>query len=152
MTYATEADLVLRFGADEIAQISNTGLEGGVDNARVVQVLTDTDALINGYLVSRYAIPLSTVPEVLVPFACDIARCLLARLPTDEMKDRKKAALRWLELVAKGDLSLGVDPEGQQPAESGGGAKAVGSPRTFSQESLRDFRYPEDWRTGGRGR
>lgn len=152
MTYATEADLVLRFGADEIAQYSNTGLEGGVDNARVLQVLTDTDALINGYLASRYAIPLSTVPDILVGFACDIARYLLTRLPTDQMAERKKAAVRWLELVAKGDLSLGVDAEGQQPAESAGGAKAVGSPRTFSKERLGDFLNPQDWMTGGRRR
>lgn len=148
MTYATEADLVLRFGAEEIAQISNLGLEGGIDNARVVQVLTDTDAYINGYLGARYTLPLTSVPQILNVRACDIARYLLARLPTDEVRTRYKDATRWLEQVAKGDLGLEGDG-GSTPPDAAGGAVAAGSPRTFSKERLRDYLDPQDWMTGG---
>lgn len=150
MTYATEADLVLRFGAEEIAAISQTTLEGGIDSARVLRVIEDTDATINGYLASRYTLPLSTVPPIVVNFACDIARYRLTTLPTDEMRNRFKDAVRWLELVAKGDLSLGVDAGGSAPAASEGGAKAVGPPRTFSIGRLRDWLHPQDWMRGGR--
>jgi phage gp36-like protein len=107
VTYATQQDLIARFGYDEIAQLSDTEGTGALDQARIDQVLADTDARIDGYLGSRYVLPLTTSPPILANLACDIARYLLAKtVPTDEMRARYEDAVKWLTSVAKGDFSL----------------------------------------------
>jgi phage gp36-like protein len=148
MNYATQDDLVNRFGEPEIIQISNETPSDTIDADRVTLVLTDTDARIDGFLGSRFTLPLTTIPPALTGYACDIARYLLARLPTDEMRARYEDALRWLGKVAKGEYGLGVDAEGDTPAASPGIAVSSQRP-VFTRGTLRDYLDPAE-HTGGR--
>jgi phage gp36-like protein len=140
MPYATQVDLVSRFGETEIIQLSDrTGTAGAIDSAVVADKLADADAEIDGYLQGRYTLPLSPVPTVLVRVAADIARYhLYDDRATEQVTKRYTDAINFLELVAKGDVQLGVTPDGT-PAETGAGPESVNPGRVFTTDSLKDF-------------
>lgn len=117
MTYATQQNLIDRFGEDQLTQLTDRdGL--GVINATVVsRALGDADAEINGYLSTRYTLPLSPVPAVLEKLACDIARYrLFEDAAKDIVKERYENAIRFLKDVVSGKVTLGVDGSGESAA------------------------------------
>jgi len=150
MPYATQQDLIDRFGADELIQLTDDDNAGVINTDRVTQVLGDASTRIDGYLASRYTLPLTTVPPALTQYACDIARYILAKdTPTDTMSARYDEAIKFLGRVASGVYSLGIDAQGSTPA-LGGGVHVDSVGRTFTQHGLRDYTQPWDW--GGRRR
>lgn len=102
MTYATRQDLEDRYGAEEVSQRESMLPAGAVYGA-----LADADALIDGYLASRYALPLSPVPANLVQVASSLARyTLLGDSATERARDDYKDALAWLRDVQAGRVQL----------------------------------------------
>lgn len=102
MTYATRADLEQRYGADEVAQRESALPAGAVDRA-----LADADALINGYLAGRYALPLSPVPQNLPQVACVVARYnLLGDAVTERARNDYTDTIAWLRDVQAGRVLL----------------------------------------------
>jgi phage gp36-like protein len=117
MAYATLQDFTDRFGAAELTQL--TGSAGMT--AALQRALDDAAAEIDGYLATRYALPLSTVPTVLVRVGCDIARYRLwDQAASEEVAARYASAVQFLTSVSKGIVQLGIDPP--PPA---GGANAL---------------------------
>jgi phage gp36-like protein len=114
MAYATRADLEQRHGADEVEQRESALPAGAVDRA-----LADAEALIDGYLVGRYSLPLTPVPANLPRVACAIARYhLLGDAVTERATEDHKNAIAWLKDVASGRVLLqgaAVEP-GNDPA------------------------------------
>jgi len=141
MTYATQQQLVDRFGADELIQITNQDDPTAtmVHATRVTNAAADVDALIDAKLGARYALPLASVPLVLTNIAADLVRARLYddRLP-DRLADRERAALKLLDQVADGTLSLGLDAAAQATPPSDGPQYFTGS-SVFTADSLRDF-------------
>jgi phage gp36-like protein len=106
--YATQADLEDRFGVDELTQLTDRVGSGMPHPAIVARALADADAEIDGYLASRYELPLATVPPMLVRVACDIARYRLWEdRASEEVRLRYEDARRMLESIARGMVSLG---------------------------------------------
>ena len=107
--YATEADLKKRFGAQRIDELK-FGHEGGVDIVDVVQVaLQDAEEEINGYIGSRYSLPLANVPSNLKRIACDIARYrLYTEDPLEHITKLYDDAIAFLKRVQdkKADLQI----------------------------------------------
>lgn len=102
MTYATRSDLEDHYGPDEIAQREAALKAGTVD-----QVLVDAAALIDGYLVGRYSVPLTAVPPNLILVACSIARYnLLGEAATERARNDYTDALKWLKDVEAGRVRL----------------------------------------------
>jgi phage gp36-like protein len=107
MSYATQQDLVDRFGGREIS-----GLSGGTDGSTIIatpvaRALADADSEIDAYLAARYALPLSPVPAVVLRLAADIARYRLWDVKASEqVKARYEDAVRLLKLMASGDTVL----------------------------------------------
>lgn len=117
MPYATQADLEARFGTDELTQLTDRVGAGIPDAAIVARALADADAEIDGYLASRYALPLATVPPVLARIACDIARYRLWEdRASEEVRLRYEDARRLLESIARGQVSLGLPAASAAPA------------------------------------
>ena len=104
MSYATRADLVARFGEDEVSQRESMLPPGAID-----QALADADAELDGYLARRYPLPLSPVPAIVTRLACDVARYRrLGDAATEDARNRYKDALNLLTQIGDGGISLGV--------------------------------------------
>jgi phage gp36-like protein len=102
MTYATRQDLAQHYGQDEIDQRESMLGASAVDTA-----LIGADALIDGYLATRYSLPLSDVPANLVQFAAAIARYkLLGDAATERARLDYQDAVQWLKDVAAGRVQL----------------------------------------------
>jgi len=119
MPYATKANMIARFGEDEVIALTDRSDIGAVDDTVLAGALAEADAEIEPYLASRYSLPLTNVPKVLAGFACDIARyrlCGAGVTETDEVRNRYKDAIRFLENVMNGKIALGLDAVGVAPA------------------------------------
>lgn len=140
MAYASLQDMIDRFGADELVQLTDrTNRPASTIDAGVVAAhLTDAENLANSYLAKRYRLPLDPVPEILTRIVCDIARATLhgRTLETDDPVAQAKAdAVAWLKDVAKGLVQL--EAEGLAPDQPGSGTVQVSGPdRVFSKDSL----------------
>lgn len=107
--YATREDMVLRFGEREVRTITDRDNTRNIDDAVLAGGLQAAADEINGYIGGRYTLPLQQVPANLRGVACDIARYRLTgteRVCTDEIRDRYRDAIRWLENVASGRVTL----------------------------------------------
>ena len=104
MTYALREDLAQRYGAEEIAQ-----RESALDPGALDVILTDADAMIDGYLISGYTLPLLPVPQKLTQVACAIARYnLLGDSVTERSRNDYTDAVTWLGDVQSGVVMLQV--------------------------------------------
>lgn len=167
MPYATPTQLLLRYGAEEIAQRVDRGIPRMVTAelltaaaagesmaaqpqevqfrvARAVLVLeralSDADDTINGYVSARYRLPLSVVPSWMERVACEMARYFLYDdQVTDTIKERYTACIATLRDVSTGKAQLGADStSGDQPTSSAG-AELVTGDRVWRRESSRGF-------------
>lgn len=139
MGYATQLDLVNRFGETELIQLSDRASTGAINTVVVAAKLADADAEIDGYLAGRYTLPLATVPLALVRIACDVARYhLYDDNATEQVSQRYKDAIRFLEMVAKGNVQLGVDGGGDTPAVTAS-PEFSAEDQVFSRGTLADF-------------
>lgn len=115
MSYCSRDEFVDRFGADVTAD-----LEYGRPNA-IAEAIADADSLIDSYIGARYALPLTSIPPVLAGTARDLVRYSLDIDPTDTVKERRYAAVKYLESLAQGKATLGlaqtVEPESLGSAE-----------------------------------
>ena len=134
MSYATQQDIVDRYGSNLLLTVADRDRDGIVDVDAVQRALDDSDTVINAHLSEYYALPLADVPPLLVALAVDMAVYKLAELPTDEMRNRYSDALKLLASIATGKLKLGVAP---QPPTSGQGATLVAPPRLFGRGKVR---------------
>lgn len=124
MIYATQADLLERFGETELRQLSdNTSPRIGAINSIVVdRALADASAWIDSYLVGRYALPIADVAALgVLKMHCSFeARYLLMTVHADEAAIKAHdERLKWLLGVAKGDIVL-IAPEAV-PVPAGAG-------------------------------
>lgn len=112
MTYATKANMLARFGEAEVIALTDRANLGVVDDTVLAGALAEADAEIDPYLAPRHVLPLASVPKILTGFACDIARyrlCGAGVTETDEIRNRYKDAVRFLEQAAAGKIGLGLD-------------------------------------------
>ena len=115
MTYASRTDLEDRYGADELEQ-----RESALPAGAVAKALADADALVNGYVAGRYAVPLAPVPDNVPRLACAVARYyLLGDAATEQARRDFEDALAWLKGVAAGSIPLPKAAEAEVPATGG---------------------------------
>ncbi len=115
MAYSTLADIKKLIPEDVSIQLTDDEGSGTVNQTRVDEAIAQADGEINGYLAGRYTVPLSTVPALIRKFSVDIAIYNLYSRKTEDMPktrvDRYNNAIRTLEAIAKGTISLGVSPD-----------------------------------------
>jgi len=143
LSYCTIDQIRNQLRQGVLVQLTDDEGTGDVVAPRVEQAISDADEEINGYLGARLAVPLSPVPESIRRLSVDIAVYNLysrrERVPEHRI-ERYRGAVRYLEQVSQGRISLGQsDPEGN-PLESKSPETSVDNPgRAFSRSSLEGF-------------
>lgn len=135
--YATVADMVQAFSEREVIALTDRDQLGEVDDVVLVGALEKAGHEIDTYIGGRYQLPLATVPAVLTTYACDIARyrlCGSGVLVTEDIRDRYRDALRFLERVADGRQTLSGMPDGGVAATSNT-VRIKTSGRVFAREN-----------------
>lgn len=144
MSYCSQQDLVDRFGATKLIQLTDRVNKPAttIDTVMVEGRIGDAASLINSFLGKKYKLPLTVdVPSVLKTYAIDIAWFLLhgdiagkehpARLAFNDAK-------AWLKLVSQGEVI--IEGAGENIAPAGGGQIKTGKPdRQFTREKLSGF-------------
>lgn len=143
MGYAVQADLEAAIDQQKLVELTDDEKTGAVNAGRLARALADADAVIDGYLRGRYAVPLATTPPFVRYIAVSLAiyglferRSHLFEMP-EWLKERFKNAKENLRAIRDGKLDLGVDP----PPPKGGAIVATtsGPERVFTEETLKDF-------------
>ncbi len=138
MTYATEQNLVDRFGSAAVLALADRDQSGSNDPAVIAAALADADDLVNSYLAGRYALPLSVTPGVLTTHAATIAYYKLhGDDVTDKVRKDYEDTLAWLAKVAKGEIEL--EAAGVEPTAEPSDIQISAPDRVFSRDTLADF-------------
>jgi phage gp36-like protein len=145
MSYAGLSDLIAAFGTDDLIALTDRAdpPADAIDEVAVTDALAGAQSLIDGYLASRYATPLATVPDIVRRWACDIARHRLYLNrggPTEPVQKAYDDTLRQMRDAADGRLTLAVAGVAAAGAPGGGGVKGVIPPRIFDARALEGFR------------
>ena len=139
-SYATLQDLIDRFGESELIEL--TDRSGGeaitVDQAVVGKALADAGEEIDGYLASRYRLPLDPVPGLVTRWACDLARASLYKDgATDGIKANAATARAALRDAQTGRLTLQANAV--DSAVVSDTVELASAPRRFGPGNLRVF-------------
>lgn len=111
MAYHTLDDLTAALSEDVVVQLTDDSGAGVVDTVHTDEAATAAQNLIDGYLKSRYAVPLSTVPGVIREISLALAvyhlygRRTREKMPTAVREDRENA-IRLLGHIGEGKLDL----------------------------------------------
>lgn len=138
MPYATQQDMIDRYGDDDLIVSADHDGDGVADAAIVTQGLSDATDLIDSYIGARYTLPLATVPAVLKRLCVDIALYLMSKPPsiTEEKRKRYEDAVKLLTAISDGKVSLGVSESGEPVSGSAsGGASFQAKERRFQRRS-----------------
>lgn len=166
MNYATVADMIKRFSAEELAQVADRDIPRVVTPALLTAVasnsslasytadeiaaankavdvinvaLADATDTIHSFLASRYGMPLVSVPDIIVRTVCDLARYNLFKdQVTERMTQAHTAAIKWLGMAADGKVMIGIAPVGEQPTTSDG-AEMHASETVFNRKRSQGF-------------
>ncbi len=111
--YTHRAAMETRFSELSLIQLTDRMGTGQIDDAVLERAIVDAGILIDGKLMSRYAVPFTSVPALIEQLASDIAFYRLHTNPPKEVAGRYDNALRLLDAMASGSISLGFE---QPPA------------------------------------
>jgi len=112
MLYCSKQGLIDRFSEDELIQLTDRNNLGVINDDVLNRSIEDASTEMDGYL-SRFNFSVDTLPESLEPFACNIARYhLYDNAPTEHVTTRYNNAIKYLEKVNKGTLTIGKTEEG----------------------------------------
>lgn len=121
MAYADLTGLTARIGEAALIELTDRADPplGVVDTTVIDAALADTDALIDGYLAARYALPLSASQALVVTLAEAITIYKLYTISAPErVVDDYRDAIKTLEKIAEGKVQLNAS--GVEPTSSGG--------------------------------
>jgi len=143
MAYCTLEDIKKLLPEEIIIQLTDDENQGVVNQARVDEAIAQADAEIDSYCGSKYSVPFSTVPDIVKKISVDIAIYNLYSRKVEEIPatraERYKNAIRQLEGIAKGIISIGEDPEPPRPSEGGSEVNKTTNDRVFTRDKLEGF-------------
>lgn len=142
MSYATLQTLIDRYGEQVLIQLTDRGLVAGgvVVEATVTRALTDADAMINGYLAAKYALPLSETPALVIDLSAKIAWWNLHPYEPDaKAKADYDMAMRTLRDIAAGTVRLPIASGLDAPGTGTTGATVSDRERLLTSDNLRGF-------------
>ena len=111
--YSTLADIKKSISEETLIQLSDDDNLGVVNEDNVTQAIATADAEIDGYCGVKYAVPFTgTIPAVVGKLSAEIAIYYLykRRIVSEKIEKQYDKAVARLKDIARGLLSLGVDP------------------------------------------
>lgn len=158
MAYCTIDQLQARYGLPLLLQVSDRDdtFPTVPDETIFDRAIADADALIDGYLAARYALPLISVPALLVDLSQVIAIYKAhPSVAAEKIRKDYEDALKQLKAIAAGEISLdvaGIEPEGAGASEVVTLTSPNGrSPPRPSRGTSDDRRHDPDRGLGGSG-
>ena len=145
MSYCTVVDIQNIVPEQDLIELTDDTLPPAmVDQDRVDRAISDAGELIDGSLRGRYTLPLTPVPGLINTLAVDLAiyRLYSRRIkltPPEVVGERHKEALKLLEQIRSGRISLGTENVGGDPTPNAGGPQISVPDRVFSRETLEDY-------------
>jgi phage gp36-like protein len=154
MSYAQVADMQARYPNRDLVQLSNEDpTQTTVNSGTLAIFLVDASDEIDAYLESRFALPLSDPPAVLVRICCEIAMYhLIALRPIHDLEDAKdkyEKCIAFLKEVSDGKRTLGLALDSSEPPDpmspavatvnAGGDPSGILPVRVFSRGTLKGF-------------
>lgn len=141
MPYITGAEYIAKYGRIETTRLTDEQKTGEYNSAKLDEALADGASYIDGFVGSRYGLPLTSTPPLLKNINGVLAREILHKTnPTDEVKRQADIARSNLLQISNGKIALPVDT-GDAPVSTGGMSYTSGDgvDPTFSNDSLRDY-------------
>lgn len=141
MGYCTIADIEDQVDERRLVQLTDDDGSGIVASERVDRAISDASDEIDGYVGTRYGVPLSPAPPILRKFAVDIAvyNLYARRDNIPEIRSvRYQAAIQFLRQVALGKISLGPDDPGGNPPDNAV-PRMIAPARIFERSKMRGF-------------
>lgn len=139
--YCTQTQLVDRYGTKMLTDLTDRAVprSGAIDAAVVTRAITDAGAEIDGYLATRYALPLAVIPPIINDLAQRVAIYKLHVVNVSQkIADDYKLALASLSNISKGVIKL--DVAGTEPAASTANSVFVQQGGTrLTHDSLKGF-------------
>lgn len=141
MAYTDQTQLTDRFGEAFLIRLTDRAepATGAIDTDVIGRALADTDAMIDGYVAGRYALPLDTTPPLVADLALVIAIYKLhVYEPDAKIRADYEDALKQLREIASGTIKLAV--AGIEPTGTGGtGARVTDRERPMTETNLKGF-------------
>lgn len=141
MSYATQAQLTERYGEPMLIAATDRGAVplGVPDAAAVGRALVAADGVIDAYLGARYALPLSSVPDIIVNLALEIGIFKLHAYDTaPKLREDHDAAMRTLRDIADGRVRLNLAGI-ETPGTGGTGARITDRERPITAENMTGY-------------
>lgn len=143
MAYATLSDITATIPEQTIINLTDDSGVGVVDQDKVVAAIADADAEIDSYCAARYTVPFEPVPAVIRKCSVDIAMYNLfsrcgEKVP-ENRESRYKNAIKLLENIAKGVVTLGEVPAPPSNPQGSNRPEIVSNERIFTRETMRDY-------------
>ncbi len=139
MTYATQQDLIDRYGPDELQQLTDRASGMVIAPEVIGRALADATAEIDSYLAKRMQTPLEPVPPLVRAHAAAIARYRLHKdVAPEKIRKDYEDAVAWLRRAAAGEVT--IDGATPLPGASTADMPLVDAPpRVFGRDSMRAF-------------
>lgn len=141
--YASQEDMINAFGEEEVIALTNLeDLGNAIDSTRLNAALDYAEGEIDSRLGARFTLPLLSVPLILRNKALDIARYQLEHgKPREDVVRRYEDAIKWLDQVVAGKVSLGdaIATPTTIPVEVIERPVYASNPRIFSRTTLWDY-------------
>lgn len=142
MSYIVQADLLSQLSGAQLIQLTDDNKTGVVDTDKVTRAIAEAEAEVNGYIATKYSVPVaSPVPDLVKQLAIDVAIYRLyrrrQRVP-DDVRTAYEDAVKKLEGIAKGLVTLGIEPPPAESSKATSG-EIFGPKRVFDRDKLGGF-------------
>lgn len=141
MPYSTLADLIAQYGEPMLREATDRGevATGEIDAAAIDRAIASADALIDGYLKVRYALPLVATPAIVQELSMTIALYKAhPNVASEKVRKDFEDAMKMLDKISAGTIRLdvaGVEPE----ASGSSGARITDRERPMTATNLKSY-------------
>ncbi|HAK16757.1 MAG TPA: DUF1320 domain-containing protein [Acinetobacter junii] len=116
--FATLEAMIEKFGERQLIELTDNEqpYQDVINMNKLNAAMNEANSEIEGYIASRYSLPLQTTPPFLQSLACHMARyyaCTGAMSDNDPIKSRYENAVKSLKEISKGTIALGGSPVGE---------------------------------------